>query len=348
MTLSILFYFFIFLLLLGSFYYSIEQLFSYLSIKKVQSHYSITEPLPKVSVVVFFDSTYFHSETIEQLLEQNYANFYDIWVVGKESKDFETNPKIQLFPIDHEYSFNELEILKTIASMSEGEILCSIHNGNTISSEWLSSMVREFEPGVEIVKAPIRYTYSPNETIIQKSIATYKLFLDLSNTSKIIRQKSLFLSSENTGFLKSFLISNFQTEFLAAAFNKPGRIQTTNNPNTILEKSNQEKDFFSIKQFLNTALTNTSFLTKTYFIILTFSVFFSFFSFYLLLAIFFTWILKLGMDFLFIIRGMKISGTPISWKSFLLFELLQAPLITISSLLSLYRFLRMKKQGSLF
>ncbi len=236
---------------------------------------------------------------------------------------------------------NKIDILKTIASIAEGEIICSIDNGDIISSEWLNSIIREFEPGVEIVKAPVQYT-SSKENWIQKSIALSKSFLDITSIAKIIRQKDLLIPTENIAFLKSFLMSDFKP-----VFNKPGRIQTTNNTKTILEKSPSQKAIPSLKRTLDTAQKSTYFLIKAFFISLSISVFFVFFSTELFLAILFTWILKLCMDFLFIIRGMKISSTSISWKSFLLFELLQAPLISISSLLLFYRFLRMKKQGSL-
>lgn len=341
MTLSILFYFLIFLLIIGSAYYSIEQMISFLSLKKIQKHLSITEPLPKVSIVVFFRSSCFISSTIEQLLKQNYKASFDIWIVGKESKIIETHSKIQFLQINDTSSLNKIDILKTIASMAEGEIICSIDNEDVISSEWLNSIIREFEPGIEIVKAPVRYAFS-KENWIQKSITFSKSFLDISNTAKIIQQKDLLIPTDNIAFLKSFLISNFKP-----VFNKPGRIQTTNNTHSILEKSLSQKSIPSIKQTINTAQKSTPFFIKAFFIYLSISVFFVFFSIELFFTILFTWFLKLYMDFLFIIRGMKISGTPISWKSFLLFELLQAPLITISSLLSLYRFLRMKKQGSL-
>lgn len=341
MILSILFYFLIILLIIGSAYYSIEQILSFLSLKKVQKHISITEPLPKVSIVVFFHSSCFISNTIEQLLEQNYKAPFDIWIVGNESKIIETHSKIQFLSINDASSLNKIDILKTIASIAEGEIICSIDNGDIISSEWLNSIIREFEPGVEIVKAPVQYT-SSKENWIQKSIALSKSFLDITSIAKIIRQKDLLIPTENIAFLKSFLMSDFKP-----VFNKPGRIQTTNNTKTILEKSPSQKAIPSLKRTLDTAQKSTYFLTKAFFISLSISVFFVFFSTELFLAILFTWILKLCMDFLFIIRGMKISSTSISWKSFLLFELLQAPLISISSLLLFYRFLRMKKQGSL-
>lgn len=341
MTLSILFYFLIFLLIIGSAYYSIEQMISFLSLKKIQKHHSITEPLPKVTVIVFFRSSCFISSTIEQLLKQNYKAPFDIWIVGKESKIIETHSKIQFHQINDATSLDKIDILKTIASIAEGEIICSIDNEDVISSEWLNSIIREFEPGIEIVKAPIRYVCS-KDNWIQKSIALSKSFLDITNMAKIIRQKDLLIPTNNIAFLKSFLISDFNP-----VFNKPGRIQTTNNTHSMLEKSLSQKVTPSIKETTNTAQKSISLFIKAFFISLSISVFFVFFSMELFFTILFTWFLKLCMDFLFIIRGMKISGTPISSKSFLLFELLQAPLITISSLLYFYRFLRTKKQGSL-
>lgn len=225
-----------------------------------------------MSIVVFFHSSCFISNTIEQLLEQNYKAPFDIWIVGNESKIIETHSKIQFLSINDASSLNKIDILKTIASIAEGEIICSIDNGDIISSEWLNSIIREFEPGVEIVKAPVQYT-SSKENWIQKSIALSKSFLDITSIAKIIRQKDLLIPTENIAFLKSFLMSDFKP-----VFNKPGRIQTTNNTKTILEKSPSQKAIPSLKRTLDTAQKSTYFLTKAFFISLSISVFFVFFS----------------------------------------------------------------------
>lgn len=342
MILITLVYLLIILLILGIFYYSIEQLTFYRSLKKIHPHHSITEPLPKVSIVVFFDSFISFSQTLEQLLKQTYSSSFDIWLVGKESHNFISHPQIQILPINDLSSLKKLDVLKTIASVAEGDLICSIQDGDLINSKWLYSMAREFEPGIEMVKASIHYSTPSQNYPLQKSLLIYKLFFDLLEMTKIIRQKKLFISTDNTSFLKSFLLSNTQTIFL-----KKGRIQATNNPDTLIEKKFVQERVFSLNGFVNTAQKNTSIFIKAFFVMLNFSVFFCFFHLNLLFTILFCLILKLSVDFLFIIRGMKNAKALINWKTFLFFELLHTPLITISCLVSLYRFLRMPKQGSL-
>jgi hypothetical protein len=56
-------------------------------------------------------------------LKQNYKASFDIWIVGKESKIIETHSKIQFLQINDTSSLNKIDILKTIASIAEGEII---------------------------------------------------------------------------------------------------------------------------------------------------------------------------------------------------------------------------------
>lgn len=340
MTLFILTTVFIVLLVLGALHYAVERWFDTLSLRKLTSHNAITEPLPKASVVLFFKNKLSHSETVKELLAQNYAGAYHIWLVGQEGVESTNDPKIHHYITEFHSAETELDILKSIAAGGDSEILLSLYDGISIYPEWLSSMAQEFEPGIEVVRAPLMYSNVNQRSWVKESLILYYNKLNLSEAARIARQKNIFIPTENSGFLKSFLMSNTQP-----IFNKPGRIQYTIDPNALVRRIGNARALLNRYQ-LCTVQKSTPLLMRCYLIALTFSTFLCFFSVKLLLTAIISLILKSIMDILFIIRGMKLIGTQPSWKSIVVFELFHAPLITFCSLLSFYRFLRMKNKVS--
>lgn len=340
MTTFILTTLFSVLLVFGVLYYGLERYRDSLSLLKLKSHNAITEPPPKASVVLFFKNKLYSSQTVKELLTQNYAGTYSIWLVGQEGDESTNDPRIHQYTTEFHSTETELDILKNIAAASDDEVLLSLYNGISISPEWLNAMTREFEPGIEVVRAPLIYSNVNKKPWIKESLVLYYNKLNLLEASRIVRQKNVFIPTENTAFLKSFLLSNTQP-----IFNKPGRIQYTIDPNALAQRKGTARALIKKHQFC-TALKSTPLLMRCFLVTLTFSAFLSVFSPKLLLTTIIAFILKSLMDILFIIRGMKTIGTQPSWKSLVVFELLHAPFVTFCSLLSFYHFLRMKNKVS--
>lgn len=155
---------FIALTLLSAFSYFFLEIRLFIALKKLRAGHSIAKPLPSVSILVLVHNdaeTIF--EFLETLLTQDYQGEWDIWIADNRSLDetpkilndyAEKYPqKIHILTVKEQIPHwnSEKRAIQRLIEKSSRDILFFTQSSCKVKPTWISSMIREFEPGIEVV-----------------------------------------------------------------------------------------------------------------------------------------------------------------------------------------------------
>ena len=192
------------LAILAIFYLGLEVRF-YRALGRVREGFADPEPLPKVSILIAArNESEGIRETLNSVLSQDYEGEWEVWVADDRSTD--DTPKILA---EYEAKFERLHVL-TIDSIPEGvspkkqaiskmieacngEILCLTDADCIVQPSWIKYIVKEFEPGIELVaghsyiptdkSSPFIICMQAVETLIYRIAGTAGLAMHLPLTS---------------------------------------------------------------------------------------------------------------------------------------------------------------------
>ncbi len=174
------------------------------ALKKVRLGTSDVTPAPKVSVLlVAINNRHDVRGTLDSIMHQDYHGSWDVWVADDgSSKD--TRRVLAEYVKNYEDRFHVFEIkepsqggnlkktiLNQMADACEGEIFFFTNFGCIVKPTWISSMVREFEPGIEFVagntlidtgKANLLVNLQAAENLLYRTIGTAGLAMHLPIT----------------------------------------------------------------------------------------------------------------------------------------------------------------------
>ena len=160
------------LAIFGLFYLGLEVRF-YRALGRVREGQSDVEPKPDVSILIAArNESAGIRATLDSVLAQDYAGKWEVWVADDRSDD--DTPKIlEEYARKYEGRLHVLAIkeipegaspkkhaLSLLIEACEGEILCLTDADCIVKPTWVTGIVREFEPGIELVAG---HSYIPTE-----------------------------------------------------------------------------------------------------------------------------------------------------------------------------------------
>ena len=358
------------LALFGLFYLWLEVRF-YVALGKVREGTADVEPRPKVSILIAAkDEGAGIRATLDSVLAQDYSGDWEIWVADDRSTD--ETPQIlaeyaQKYPeklhiltikeIPEGVSPKKNAISKMIEACS-GEILCLTDADCIVQPSWVTGIVREFEPGIELVaghsyiptskKSPIIICMQAVETLIYRVAGTAGLamHLPLTSTGNNLAYRKSFFNSVN-GFENVIKIQSGDDDLLMQklATNRPEAMRycitpntfvTTNGKETLKELWEQRKRWASKTIYYSPKIV---FVLSMVFLFLTMqcvTYILAPFSFEVLLAVVIAFALKCAGDMILIVRGLKIFRQEHLLKWCIPVEILHAPFTVLAVLFGLF------------
>ena len=181
---------------------------------------SDVEPKPHVSVLISArnESTGIRA-TLDSVLAQDYAGEWDVWVADDRSTDdtpqilseyAERNPRLHVLTIKDipEGVSPKKHALSKLIDACDGDILCLTDADCIVKPTWVSGIVREFEPGIELVAG---HSYIPTEPGKSKVIvcmqAVETLIYRVAGTAGLAMHLPLTSTGNNLAYRKSFFKS---------------------------------------------------------------------------------------------------------------------------------------------
>ncbi|MCF0223164.1 MAG: glycosyltransferase [Fibrobacter sp.] len=209
------------LTLSGIFYFGLEvRLFRALG--RVRPGQNDSLPLPKVSILIAARNEEENIEaTMDSVMSQDYHGFWEVWVVNDRSTD-RTGEILEGFVRKHPDRLHVLTIeslpeegispkkhaVSQMVEACNGEILCLTDADCIVKPTWISGIVREFEPGIELVAG---HSYIPtlhrksNLLISMQAVET--MIYRVAGTAGIAMQLPLTSTGNNLAYRKSFFKS---------------------------------------------------------------------------------------------------------------------------------------------
>ena len=207
------------LAIFGLFYIGLEVRF-FRALGTVRTGQSDVEPKPHVSILISArNESAGIRETLDSVLAQEYAGQWDVWVADDRSDD--DTPKILAEyaardPRLHVLTIREIpegvspkkHALSQLIEACDGEILCLTDADCIVKPTWVAGIVREFEPGIELVAG---HSYIPTEPGKSKVIvcmqAVETLIYRVAGTAGLAMHLPLTSTGNNLAYRKSFFKS---------------------------------------------------------------------------------------------------------------------------------------------
>ncbi len=207
------------LAIFGLFYLGLEVRF-FRALGIVREGQSDVEPKPDVSILIAArNESAGIRATLDSVLTQDYAGKWEVWVADDRSDD--DTPKIlaeyaKRDPRLHVLTIREIpegvspkkHALSKLIDACEGEILCLTDADCIVKPTWVSGIVREFEPGIELVAG---HSYIPTEPGKSKVIvcmqAVETLIYRVAGTAGLAMHLPLTSTGNNLAYRKSFFKS---------------------------------------------------------------------------------------------------------------------------------------------
>ncbi|MBO7384215.1 MAG: glycosyltransferase [Fibrobacter sp.] len=372
MVLTVLTYVVIGLLAVFCVFYLWLEVRFYRALGTVRVGESDVEPKPDVSVLIAARN---ESEgiraTLDSVLAQDYAGKWEVWVADDRSTD--DTPKILAeYAQRHPDKFHVLTITdlpegvspkkQAISKMIEacnGEILCLTDADCIVQPSWISGIVREFEPGIELVaghsyiptepgKSKVIICMQAIETLIYRVAGTAGLamHLPLTSTGNNLAYRKSFFKSVN-GFDNVIKIQSGDDDLLMQklAADRPWAMRyciapstfvTTNGKETLKELWEQRKRWASKTIYYTPKIVFVLSMVFLFLTMLCITEILSPFSFNIFVATLIAFALKCVGDLVLILRGLKIFKQEHLIKWCIPVEIIHAPFTVLAVLFGLF------------
>ena len=332
---------------------------------------SDVEPKPRVSVLISArnESTGIRA-TLDSVLAQDYAGEWDVWVADDRSTDdtpeilseyAKRNPKLHIITIRDipEGVSPKKHALSQLIDACDGDILCLTDADCIVKPTWVSGIVAEFEPGIELVaghsyiptvpgKSSILICMQAVETLIYRVAGTAGLAMHLPLTStgnNLAYRKSFFKSVH--GFDNVIQIQSGDDDLLMQklAADRPWAMRyciaestfvTTNGKETLKELWEQRKRWASKTIYYTPKIV---FVLSMVFLFLAMQCVVAVlapFSFKILVAALVAFVAKCVGDLVLILRGLRIFRQEHLIKWCIPVEFIHAPFTVLAVLFGLF------------
>jgi cellulose synthase/poly-beta-1,6-N-acetylglucosamine synthase-like glycosyltransferase len=207
------------LAIFGLFYLGLEVRF-FRALGIVREGQSDVEPKPDVSILIAArNESAGIRATLDSVLAQDYAGKWEVWVADDRSDDdtpkilaeyAAKNPRLHVLTIREipEGVSPKKHALSQLIDACDGEILCLTDADCIVKPTWVSGIVREFEPGIELVAG---HSYIPTEPGKSKVIvcmqAVETLIYRVAGTAGLAMHLPLTSTGNNLAYRKSFFKS---------------------------------------------------------------------------------------------------------------------------------------------
>lgn len=372
MAFTVITYLVIGLLVAFCLFYAILELRFYRALGSVRIGTSDVTPKPKVSILIAArNEAEGIRDTLNAVMQQDYEGFWEVWVADDRSTD-ETPKILKEFQNQHPEKFHVLTIteipegaspkkfaLSQMIEACEGEILCLTDADCIVKPTWISGIVREFEPGIELVaghsyiptvkgKSSVLICMQAVETLIYRVAGTAGLamHLPLTSTGNNLAYRKSFFKSVN-GFENVIKIQSGDDDLLMQklAADRPWAMRycisedtfvTTNGKETLKELWEQRKRWASKTIYYTPKIV---FVLSMVFLFLTMqcvAAVLSPFSFYVFVATAATFVVKCIGDLVLILRGLKVFRQEHLIKWCIPVEFIHAPFTVLAVLFGLF------------
>ncbi len=344
----------------------------YRALGTVREGRSTVNPPPRVSVLIAARN---ESEgiraTLDSVLDQDYAGVWDVWVADDRSTD-DTPQILEEYRTRHPERLHILTIndlpegvspkkhaISKMIEACEGDILCLTDADCIVQREWLTGILREFEPGIELVaghsyiptvpgKSPFIICMQAVETLIYRVAGTAGLamHLPLTSTGNNLAYRKDFFKSVN-GFENVIKIQSGDDDLLMQKLATdrpfamrycitPSTFVTTNGKETLKELWEQRKRWASKTIYYSPKIVFVLSMVFLFLTMLCVTAAFSPFSTKILIATLVAFALKSLGDLILILRGLKIFRQEHLLKWCIPVEIVHAPFTVLAVLFGLF------------
>lgn len=359
------------LAIFGLFYIVLEVRF-FRALGTVRVGTSDVEPPPRVSILIAArNESEGIRQTLDSVLAQDYRGDWDLWIADDRSDD--DTPKILAeYAERYKGRLNVLTIkeipegvspkkhaLSLLIDACEGEILCLTDADCIVKPTWVSGIVAEFEPGIELVaghsyiptipgKSSLLICMQAVETLIYRVAGTAGLAmrLPLTSTGNNLAYRKSFFKSVN-GFDNVIKIQSGDDDLLMQklASDRPWAMRycisestfvTTNGKETLKELWEQRKRWASKTIYYSPKIV---FVLSMVFLFLTMqcvAAALAPFSFEILIATLVVFVAKCIGDLVLILRGLRIFKQEHLIKWCIPVEFIHAPFTVLAVLFGLF------------
>lgn len=359
------------LALFGLFYLWLEVRF-YRALGTVREGRSTVNPPPRVSVLIAArNESAGIRATLDSVLDQDYAGVWDVWVADDRSTD-DTPQILEEYRARYPERLHILTIKEIPEGVSpkkhaiskmieacEGDILCLTDADCIVQREWLTGILREFEPGIELVaghsyiptvpgKSPFIICMQAVETLIYRVAGTAGLamHLPLTSTGNNLAYRKDFFKSVN-GFENVIKIQSGDDDLLMQKLATdrpfamrycitPSTFVTTNGKETLKELWEQRKRWASKTIYYSPKIVFVLSMVFLFLTMLCVTAAFSPFSTEVLIATLIAFALKSLGDLTLILRGLKIFRQEHLLKWCIPVEIVHAPFTVLAVLFGLF------------
>ena len=357
--------------LFGLFYLWLEVRF-YRALGTVREGRSTVNPPPRVSVLIAArNESAGIRATLDSVLDQDYAGVWDVWVADDRSDD--DTPQIlaeyaEKYPERlHILTISDLpegvspkkHAISKMIEACEGDILCLTDADCIVQREWLTGILREFEPGIELVaghsyiptvpgKSPFIICMQAVETLIYRVAGTAGLAMHLPLTStgnNLAYRKSFFKSVH--GFDNVLKIQSGDDDLLMQklAADRPWAMRyciaestfvTTSGKETLHELWEQRKRWASKTIYYTPKIVFVLSMVFLFLVMQCVTAVLAPFSFEILIAALVAFVAKCIGDLVLILRGLRVFRQEHLLKWCIPVEFIHAPFTVLAVLFGLF------------
>ncbi|SHL75189.1 Glycosyltransferase, catalytic subunit of cellulose synthase and poly-beta-1,6-N-acetylglucosamine synthase [Fibrobacter sp. UWT2] len=354
----------------GLFYIVLEARF-FRALGSVRVGNSDVEPAPKVSILIAArNESVGIRATLDSVLAQDYRGDWDVWVADDRSDDdtpkiladyAAKNPRLHVLTIKEipEGVSPKKHALSLLIEACEGEILCLTDADCLVKPTWVTGIVAEFEPGIELVaghsyiptipgKSSILICMQAVETLIYRVAGTAGLAMRLPLTStgnNLAYRKSFFKSVH--GFDNVIKIQSGDDDLLMQklAADRPWAMRyciaestfvTTNGKETLKELWEQRKRWASKTIYYTPKIVFVLSMVFLFLVMQCIAAAFAPFSFNVLIATIIAFVAKCIGDLVLILRGLRIFKQEHLLKWCIPVEFIHAPFTVLAVLFGLF------------
>ena len=354
----------------GLFYIVLEVRF-FRALGAVRVGTSDVEPPPKVSVLISArNESAGIRATLDSVLAQDYRGDWEVWVADDRSDD--DTPAILAEYAARDSRLHILTIkeipegvspkkyaLSQLIEACEGEILCLTDADCIVKPTWVSGIVAEFEPGIELVaghsyiptvpgKSSVLICMQAIETLIYRVAGTAGLAMRLPLTStgnNLAYRKSFFKSVH--GFDNVIKIQSGDDDLLMQklAADRPWAMRyciaestfvTTNGKETLKELWEQRKRWASKTIYYTPKIVFVLSMVFLFLAMQCLAAVLSPFSFEIFIATIIAFIAKCIGDLVLILRGLRVFRQEHLLKWCIPVEFIHAPFTVLAVLFGLF------------
>ena len=354
----------------GLFYIGLEVRF-FRALGIVRLGKSDVEPKPHVSVLISArNESAGIRATLDSVLAQDYAGQWDVWVADDRSDDdtpkileeyAAKNPRLHILTIREipEGVSPKKHALSQLIDACEGEILCLTDADCIVKPTWVAGIVREFEPGIELVaghsyiptvpgKSSVLICMQAVETLIYRVAGTAGLAMHLPLTStgnNLAYRKSFFKSVH--GFDNVIKIQSGDDDLLMQklAADRPWAMRyciaestfvTTNGKETLKELWEQRKRWASKTIYYTPKIVFVLSMVFLFLVMQCVTAVLAPFSFEVLIAALVAFVAKCIGDLVLILRGLRVFRQEHLLKWCIPVEFIHAPFTVLAVLFGLF------------